>query len=517
MVALAKGQRLNQFKYADRAIVRANPFGNMRYLDSQNGNDGNDGDSPLHPVKTLARALALMDAGDTLVLDPGGSETVTAAVAIALARVRIVCPVLNPEQGFTISGAGTLNLLNPTAADITIEGVKFAHTGATSDQAGILAAAGADRLHVKNCIFDDSAIVTNFTGAGIELTDACNGVRIEGCRFKDCQFGVLSIVATGIVQAGLEVRENEFWIGQAAAFGIATALSGTGALRGLVAMRNKFMELNGSGAAATAAWDGTDGANATQGPIKLEAAADQYLIAENVAYTALSTSFDKINAINAGAAGSLVQNKTAVGGDVEDNVTTINTNVSTLIDQLAGATGIASFPAAAAPANSVSIAEVIRAIYDRQLGDGTNSNANSRLGKKVVKAAANLPATTTQDIFVVSGGRVLVTLLTGEVTTVVQNQTCNLKVTHDATAGGDVDLASNLDIDNFAAGRLLLVEGDGTALVSNGGSILSGIGSAGFVVSEGEIHIETGATNTGATSWELWYIPLDDGAAVASA
>lgn len=182
-----------------------------------------------------------------------------------------------------------------------------------------------------------------------------------------------------------------------------------------------------------------------------------------------------------------------------------------------GENGVQTFPAAAAPGNNVSLAEVIRAIYDRQLGDGTNSNTNGRLGKKVSKAAANLPATTTQDIFVVSGGRVLVTLLTGEVTTVVQNQTCNLKVTHDATAGGDVDLASNLDIGNFAAGRLLLVEGDGTALVSNGGSILSGIGSAGFVVSEGEIHIETGATNTGATSWELWYFPLDDGASVASA
>lgn len=326
MVALAKGQRLNQFKYADRVLARANPFGNVRYLDSQNGNDGNDGDSPMHPVQTLARALALMDAGDTLVLDPGGSETVTAAVAIALARVRIVCPVLNPEQGFTISGAGTLNLLNPTAADITIEGVKFAHTGATSDQAGILAAAGADRLHVKNCIFDDSAITTTFTGAGVEITDACNGVLVEGCRFKDCQFGVLSIVATGIVQAGLEIRSNEFWIGQAAAFGIATALSGTGALRGLVATGNKFMELNGSGAAATAAWDGTNGANATQGPIKLEAAADQYLIAGNSAFTAGSVSFANLNAIASGAAGTLTANTPGAFGkltgttDIDDSV-----------------------------------------------------------------------------------------------------------------------------------------------------------------------------------------------------
>src|SRR3972149_1823418 len=44
------------------------------------------------------------------------------------------------------------------------------------------------------------------------------------------------------------------------------------------------------------------------------------------------------------------------------------------------------------------------------------------LGFRVDKAAATLPASTTQDLFVISGGLVLVTLLIGEVTTAIQGQ-----------------------------------------------------------------------------------------------
>ena len=136
-----------------------------------------------------------------------------------------------------------------------------------------------------------------------------------------------------------------------------------------------------------------------------------------------------------------------------------------------------------------------------------------RLGIHVVKAAATLPATTTQTIFTVAGGRCLVSLLLGEVTTIVQAQANNLKVTSAPTTGTAVDLASNLDINADEAGTLYLVEGDGTALVgANAGAALSGIGRSMFIVPIGVIRIETSATNTGATKWDLWYLPLDEGA-----
>lgn len=140
------------------------------------------------------------------------------------------------------------------------------------------------------------------------------------------------------------------------------------------------------------------------------------------------------------------------------------------------------------------------------------------LGFTAAKAAATLPATTTQNIFTVTGGRCLVTLLLGQVTTVIQAQECNLKVTSAPTTGTAVDLASDLDINGKEAGTLLLVEGDGTALVgANAGAALSGVGAMSFIVPVGNIRIETSATNTGATKWDIWYFPLDIGAAIASA
>lgn len=140
------------------------------------------------------------------------------------------------------------------------------------------------------------------------------------------------------------------------------------------------------------------------------------------------------------------------------------------------------------------------------------------LGFHAVKAAATVPATTTQNIFTVAGGRCFVALLLGEVTTIIQAQANNLKVTSAPTTGTAVDLASNLDINADEVGTLYLVEGDGTALVgANAGAALSGVGSMGFIVPIGSIRIETSATNTGATKWDIWYFALDEGASIVSA
>lgn len=313
-------KRIFQSKLGDRGRVGANPLGDLIYVDSANGNDGNNGESKMHAVQTLTRALALAEAGDTIILNKGGSETVTASLAVSLARVKIICPVDNPEQGFTVQGAGTLNLMTVSAADVHIEGVKFVHTGTTSSAAGILTTAAADRLVVKGCLFDDSAIATTFTGLGLSIIDAVNAFVVEGCIFKDIKFGVKFTIATGISQVGSLIKGNTFFIGKAAAFGIATALTGTGAVKAARILENIFIEANGDGSAATTAWDGTDNTNATQGPIKLEAAADQYLIAGNIAYTALGTAFDVINAIAAGAVGGKAGNRTSAAVDVEGSL-----------------------------------------------------------------------------------------------------------------------------------------------------------------------------------------------------
>ena len=141
------------------------------------------------------------------------------------------------------------------------------------------------------------------------------------------------------------------------------------------------------------------------------------------------------------------------------------------------------------------------------------------LGFRASKASATLPATTTQNIFTITGGRVLVTVMVGEITTIVQAQACTLKVTSVPTTGTAVDVASALDINGFEAGAILVVEGDGTALIgaAAGAGHAPALNALPFILPIGTVRIATSATNTGATKWDVWYFPLDDGAAIASA
>jgi hypothetical protein len=141
------------------------------------------------------------------------------------------------------------------------------------------------------------------------------------------------------------------------------------------------------------------------------------------------------------------------------------------------------------------------------------------LGIRVSKASATLPQTSTQDLFVISGGRVLVTLMVGEVTVILGATANNLSVESNPTVGTTYVIASTVEGNAQEAGSLLVVEGDGTALIDAGlagaGPIISGTGR--WICPVGTIQFRTAASTTGETKWDLWYLPLDDGAAVVSA
>lgn len=138
-------------------------------------------------------------------------------------------------------------------------------------------------------------------------------------------------------------------------------------------------------------------------------------------------------------------------------------------------------------------------------------------GFRAQKASATLPATGNQTIFTIAGGRCLVSLLLGQVTVACDATATNLKVTSVPTTGSAVDVAANLAVTSFEAGALLVVEGDGTALVGAAGG--SGAANAAvqipWVVPIGVLRITTSAINAGATKWDIWYHPLDDGAAIS--
>jgi len=140
------------------------------------------------------------------------------------------------------------------------------------------------------------------------------------------------------------------------------------------------------------------------------------------------------------------------------------------------------------------------------------------IGFHAAKAAATLPSSTTQDIFVISGGRVLVRVLLGEVTTLVGTGTTpDLQVQMDPTVGATIDVATDVQIGDDEVGTLYYVEGDGTALIPISSGYAQGAAGQGFILPSGTLQIVTSETTAGATRWDIWYLPLDLGAQIVSA
>lgn len=141
-------------------------------------------------------------------------------------------------------------------------------------------------------------------------------------------------------------------------------------------------------------------------------------------------------------------------------------------------------------------------------------------GIAVSRSTATLPASTTGNIFVVSGGRILVRGLVGEVTTAVQNQACTLAIGTAPTVGTGSTTALGTASSIIAApiGTHMAANPGGATTVdlsTQAGVLISTVGL--FVVNAGNITITTSATNTGSVKWDLLYVPLDNGAQVVAA
>ncbi len=360
-------------------LALAWPDGHVIFVSSTNGNDGNDGEYPWRALKTLARAEAVATAGDTIILEPGGSETLTAGITLNVDHVKIVCPVANPRQGYKLTGSGALDLLAISSDDCHVEGLWFyPSAGTTHSAAGIQLAAGADRAVIKNCLFDNTAITTTYQGWGVELVGAVVDTVIDGCEFRDCMYGVTWLTGTSDTVMRTKIKDCLFYVGQTAAFGVGSQITGSGAIQGVVLDGCSFVEAKGSGAAAAAAWNGSTGADATRGPILFEAGVDQFLVQNCRAYTALAQAFSTLNAINAGAAGDLVNCASGVGSDTTAAVDSVGVVASGgMSAAVSAASGVASLGTSNSTANSSTLS-VATSAYSGIVSLATsNSGAHS--------------------------------------------------------------------------------------------------------------------------------------------
>lgn len=149
--------------------------------------------------------------------------------------------------------------------------------------------------------------------------------------------------------------------------------------------------------------------------------------------------------------------------------------------------------------------------------DNLQGLRKSILGARVERADANLPQSTAESLFTVSGGKVLITGIVGEVGTVIETQANNTKLTANPTTGTSVDMCAVLSITADEAGTLYSITGTLTdALVGTTAGAVAAQ-AKGVIVNAGTIDLDCAASNTGSISWTIFYVPIDDGAVIEAA
>lgn len=131
---------------------------------------------------------------------------------------------------------------------------------------------------------------------------------------------------------------------------------------------------------------------------------------------------------------------------------------------------------------------------------------------------ATLPQGTTGALFTVTG-RVKLVGIVGTVTTAIQNQANNAKLTLDPDAAGlaSVDLCATLDITNDAVGVPYSITGtfaDALVGASKGAAVTQAVP---VTLEAGSLLLDCSASSTGSVKWAAFFIPLDPGARMIAA
>lgn len=141
------------------------------------------------------------------------------------------------------------------------------------------------------------------------------------------------------------------------------------------------------------------------------------------------------------------------------------------------------------------------------------------LGIRVSRATAALPQSTTATLFTVTG-KVAVTAIFGEVTTVIQTQADNTKLQFDPTdAGATQDLCAVLDITADAVGTMYSITGTPATAMQDSLNFVSSdkMLARPLILKPGAILLNCAASNTGAVKWDIVYTPLENGASITAA
>ena len=138
------------------------------------------------------------------------------------------------------------------------------------------------------------------------------------------------------------------------------------------------------------------------------------------------------------------------------------------------------------------------------------------LGQSTVRGTSAQTGVT-YDLFTISGGRIMVTQIIGEITVaVVGALTISLLAT--PTTGTARAMCAGLLTTGYAIGDLFGITGVNTdAMLPPASSSVVEAQTMGVMVSEGVISLVNDIVDVGAIQWTLKWIPIDNAAAVVAA
>lgn len=155
------------------------------------------------------------------------------------------------------------------------------------------------------------------------------------------------------------------------------------------------------------------------------------------------------------------------------------------------------------------------------------SQSGGTLGTRVFRVASACPQTAWEDIFTISIGNVLMTMLIGERTVIQGGGASNIDFQIDPTAGAAVSLCGVTVCTTDAVGTIYTITGNpADACYSGltvpggmaGGALATGQNMHGWVVPPGTVEWrESQGAGTGSVQFYMFYVPIDIGANVVAA
>jgi hypothetical protein len=242
--------------------IGADPFGNVWYVDGDNGSDGNLGDSPSNAKKTIQAMVTAASGGDTVIIKTlataaGATDPSNYAETIIIPATHDRLTLMGATPNRTQmgvpqikKGSGSTALLTVRAPGCRILNLGF--NGIDSTGGGILldddsstkSACGTEiaNCHFKNCV--GSTATDSRTGGAImwSATGCAWQVWIHDNRFyKNVGDVVLKGTSTSVPQD--VIIENNVFSGPAASVDCNLYLAGGSGMNGVIIKNNTFGQL----------------------------------------------------------------------------------------------------------------------------------------------------------------------------------------------------------------------------------------------------------------------------------